>query len=150
MIFGVCWIALCMTELARGESSLVTQLIVISSRPLVENTQLFEELNRAQKVVSSFTSFISHWDQSRIPIFAATFTSHSAYSFNRRLGSVSWQVQRLFNFLHLLRDSPFIFMYAFLFNLIAKYFELGQIYAKISNILAICCRTGKGDAWSSW
>ena len=43
------------------------QLIIISSRPLVKNTQLFEELNRAQKVVSSFTSLISHWDQSQIP-----------------------------------------------------------------------------------
>ena len=65
------------------------QLIVISSRPLVENTQLFGELNRAQKVVSSFTSLISHWDQSRMPIFAASFTSHSLNSFTGRLGSVS-------------------------------------------------------------
>ena len=56
------------------------------------------------------------------------------------------QVQRLFNFLHLLRNSPFIFIYAFLFKLIAKYFELGQIYAKLSDVLAICCRTGKGNA----
>ena len=50
------------------------QLIVISSRPIVENTQLFGELNRAQNVVSSFTSLISHWDHSRMPIFTAILT----------------------------------------------------------------------------